>query len=227
MKNTTGLPPTGDPAGITGSGPHSQILCWALAGFGLGVVSASAYLLLGGEYLLFIPRWAEIVFYPGFLAGTAAYDLGLRQDAPKVVGVLAVGFAYALLALLVRLAWSTVRKRTAKGPPDRASCPSSRSGMPALLLLFAAVSAQAEGYGVPDHIWVLGLDSHHPVGVAWDNPDWAGVHSSIQIYLCFGMQHPFEIKLPVVVLGLLMLGGFVALVLGLARRFKQRETLPR
>ena len=84
--------------------------------------------------------------------------------------------------------------------------------MPALLLLFAAVSAQAENpFPVPDHVWVLGIDSQHPVGVAWDNPVWAGVHSSIQIYLCFGMQHPFEIALPVIVLGPLMLGVFAVL----------------
>jgi len=106
-------------AGITGGSPLRQILCWALAGFGVGVVSASAYLLLGGEYFLFIPRWAEVVFYPGFLAGTAAYDLGLRQNAPKVVGVLAVGFAYAMLAALACFAWFAFKHRrpsTAAGP---------------------------------------------------------------------------------------------------------------
>jgi hypothetical protein len=91
-------------------------------------------------------------------------------------------------------------------------------------VLLAAVSAHAEGFPVPDHVWVLGLDSHHPFGFAWDNPIWAGIHSSIQIYLCFGMQHPLELKLPVMVLGLLMLGVLVELVLALARRSQQRKT---
>jgi hypothetical protein len=99
----------------------------------------------------------------------------------------------------------------------------SKSGMLALVLLFAAVSAQAENpYPVPDHVWVLGVDSRHPVGVAWDNPVWEGVHSSIQIYLCFWRQHAFEIELPVIVVGPLMLGVFAVLTLGLARPFKLR-----
>ena len=91
-------------------------------------------------------------------------------------------------------------------------------------VLLATVSVHAEGFPIPDHVWVLGVDSHHPVGVAWDNPVWAGVHSSIQIYLGFGMQHPLELKLPVMVLALLMLGVLAALVLGLARRSQQRKT---
>ena len=94
----------------------------------------------------------------------------------------------------------------------------------ALLLLLGAVSAQAEGYPVPDHVWVLGVDSHHPVGVAWDNPEWMGMHSFIQVYLAFGLQHPFEMKLPVLVLGLLSLGFLSATTLGLVRRFKQLNT---
>ncbi|HOY59859.1 MAG TPA: hypothetical protein PK640_17215 [Verrucomicrobiota bacterium] len=93
--------------------PRRGVLRWALAGFGLGAVSATAYLLLGGEYFLFIPRWAEIVFYPGFLAGNAAYKWRLSQEASKVVGVLAVGLVYAALAALVRVAWSAVKHRRA------------------------------------------------------------------------------------------------------------------
>ena len=196
---------------------------WAIGGFAVGTLAPTLYLLLGGEYFLFIPRWAYIVFFPGFFAGNAVYKWRLSEEACKVAGVLAVGLAYALLALLVRFAWSTVRKRAAKGPPDRASSPSSRSRMLTLLWLFVAASAQAENpFPVPDHIWVLGVDSHHPVGIAWDNPVWAGAHSSIQTYLCFGMQHPLEIELPVVVLGLLLLGGFVAVVFSLTRWFKHR-----
>src|SRR2546422_32218 len=98
------------------------------------------------------------------------------------------------------------------------------------MLLFATVlgstvSAHAENPSpAPDHVWALGVESHHPVGVAWDNSVRAGILSSIQIYLCFGTQHPFELKLPVVVLGLLMSGVLVALALGLSRQFKQPDT---
>jgi len=94
-----------------GSRPLRQTLCWALAGFGGSVAAASAYLLLGGEYFVFIPRWAFIGFYPGLLAGFKAYDWGLGEAASKVVGVLAVGLAYAVMVVFVRLAWFTVKHR--------------------------------------------------------------------------------------------------------------------
>ena len=91
--------------------PRREVFRWALTGFSVGVVSATAYLLLGGEYFLLIPRWAEIVFYPGFLAGNTAYKWGLSQEACKVVGVVAVGFAYATLAALARFLWSALKHR--------------------------------------------------------------------------------------------------------------------
>lgn len=100
-----------EPARATVDRPRRGVLRWAQAGFGFGAVSATAYLLLGGEYFLFIPRWAEIVFYPGFLAGNTAYRWRLSQEACKVVGVLAVGLAYATLAALARFAWSAFKHR--------------------------------------------------------------------------------------------------------------------
>ena len=105
MKATTSLPTAREATGTGGSRPLRQTSCWTLAGFGVGVVSATAYLLLGGEYFLFIPRWAFIVFYPGFFVGDASYKWGLGQEAAKVVGVLAVGLAYAALATLTRFLW--------------------------------------------------------------------------------------------------------------------------
>lgn len=76
-----------------------------LAGFGTGAVSATAYLLLGGAYFLSIPRWAFIAFRPGFFVGYAAHDLGLSENLSKALGVAAVGWAYAALAVLIRFAW--------------------------------------------------------------------------------------------------------------------------
>ena len=100
-----------------------------------------------------------------------------------------------------------------------------RSGILALLWLSAAASARAENpLPIPDHVWVLGMDSHHPIGIAWDNPVRAGVHSSVQVFLCLGMQHPLELRLPMAVLGPLMLGGLVALTFGLLRWFRQHKT---
>jgi hypothetical protein len=110
MKPSTSLPAAREFAGTEGSHPLRQSLCWTLAGFGVGVVSATAYLLLGGKYFLFIPRWACIVFYPGFTVGNAVYDWGLSQEAAKVVGVIAVGLAYGLLAWLARLVWFMLKR---------------------------------------------------------------------------------------------------------------------
>lgn len=174
---------------------------------------------------MFIPRWAHIVFYPGFFAGSQAYQWGTGVLASKVVGVLAVGLVYALLALLMRFAWGAALKCVGKCPSDGATSGFSKSRILGLLSLFATVGAMAENaFPVPDHVWVLGLESRHPVGLAWDNPVWAGLHSSIQVYLCFGMQHPLEMDLPLLVLGLLILGVFAALMFVLAHRFKQHKT---
>jgi len=101
--------------GLPHPGPVSPWWCGkfgaATIGFGVGIVTASSYLILGGDYVFFIPRWAEIAFYPGFVAGYQAYGWGLSEDLCKIVGVLAVGFAYAAIALFVRWAWRAVRRR--------------------------------------------------------------------------------------------------------------------
>jgi len=111
MKTTTPMQRVGEPAGASTARLRRGVLRWALTGFGLGVVAATAYLLLGGHYFIFIPRWATIVFYPGFLVGNAVYKWGLSQEASKVVGVLTVGLAYAALAALARFAWFSLKRR--------------------------------------------------------------------------------------------------------------------
>jgi len=95
-------------------------LLTAAVGFALGITLASAYLLLGGRYFLSIPRWAFIAFRPGFFVGHTAYDWGLSQNTSKVVGVVAVGLAYAALAVLARFAWFALelRRQSAAMTPD-------------------------------------------------------------------------------------------------------------
>ena len=121
MKTTTELDPPAAPTAGPAVRPRRRLLRWALAGFVAGVASSSAYLLLGGDYFLFVPRWAYIVFYPGFVAGIAAFDLGLRQEAPKVVGVMVVGFSYGTLFALVRFAWFAVTRRSQPAEAGRLS----------------------------------------------------------------------------------------------------------
>ena len=127
MKPITSLSPDSESAVTSRPRPLRQTLCWGLAGFGVGVVSASAYLLLGGEYFLGIPRWAAIVFYPGFVAGLQANQWGLRVGPSQVVGVLAVGLAYATLAVLARCGWRLLKHRYL-GPANTPGCDRGTEG---------------------------------------------------------------------------------------------------
>ena len=101
----------GEPACATASRLHPGVASWALIGFGIGVGSATSYLFFGGEYLWDIPHWASVVFFPGFLVGFKVKEWGLDKDVSEVVGMLAVGLAYAALAIPVRLAWFALKHR--------------------------------------------------------------------------------------------------------------------
>lgn len=83
--------------------------CWvALTGFALGALSGATYLLCDGRYFFGVPRWAEIVFFPGFAAGFQAYGWGLGEPAAKIAGVLAVGMSYAVVGVILAFAWLAV-----------------------------------------------------------------------------------------------------------------------
>ena len=87
----------------------------ALLGLSSGVLGGAGYLLLGGEYVFNIPRWASIIFYPGFFAGIWALDhLHVGVLVAQVIGVTAVGLAYALMAVLARWIWLAVTRRRNK-----------------------------------------------------------------------------------------------------------------
>jgi hypothetical protein len=111
MKTTIPMQRAGEPACATARRPRRGIVLWALSGFGIGVGSATTYLLLGFAYLLDIPPWASVVFFPGFLVGFKVSAWGLGKDGSEVVGVLAVGLAYAALAILARFAWLAFKFR--------------------------------------------------------------------------------------------------------------------
>lgn len=85
--------------------PQRAALLTSAVGFSLGCVAATAYLLLDGRIIYGMPRWAEIVFYPGFVAGFRLNEWGLSVGASQVVGVFAVGLSYAVLALLATFVW--------------------------------------------------------------------------------------------------------------------------
>jgi hypothetical protein len=93
-----------DENSVDKSHSSSNIWSWSLVGFGLGILSSGAYLLLGGDYFWSVPRYARLLFYPGFAAGYRAYEWGLSESVSEVVGVLVVGIVYGLTAFL--LAWA-------------------------------------------------------------------------------------------------------------------------
>ena len=109
MKTTISMQRAGEPACATTRRPRRGVVSSALIGFGIGVGSATAYLLLGAEYLLDIPLWASVVFFPGFLVGFKVNAWGLDSEVSKFVGVLSVGLAYAALAILARFAWLALK----------------------------------------------------------------------------------------------------------------------
>jgi len=88
-----------------------------------------------------------------------------------------------------------------------------RTGILILALLFAVQTTNAEGLPSQDHFWVIGFGSRHPVGIAWNNPEWSGMHTSIHIWIAYGAQSPIEMTLPLANLGLLVICVSVALAI--------------
>jgi hypothetical protein len=80
MKTTTPMQRVDEPAGATAGCPRRGAVRWALTGFGVGVVSATAYLLLGVQHFRGSSLWAEIVFYPSVLAGLKVSVWGSEQS---------------------------------------------------------------------------------------------------------------------------------------------------
>ncbi len=83
----------------------------AAAGLALGIIASSTYLLMGGEYVFFVPQWAEIAFYPGFLAGRLAYDLFHLEMPAIIIGVGMVGASYALIAGVAGFIWNLLKEK--------------------------------------------------------------------------------------------------------------------
>jgi hypothetical protein len=87
-----------------------------IIGTALGAGGAALYLAMDGAVVLFVPRWARIVFAPGFAVGRLLYGEGLGSTGCAVAGCLAVGLSYgaALIALL-----ALFRRRRGKPRPRR------------------------------------------------------------------------------------------------------------
>jgi hypothetical protein len=95
------------------SSTSASIRWTAYFAFLIGAFGASAYLLLDGPYLFSVPRWAHVVFFPGFVTGGIVHDLGLPLEPAKLVGIAAVGLAYAGIAALAQNLWFVLRPSAA------------------------------------------------------------------------------------------------------------------
>jgi hypothetical protein len=85
---------------------------WAfLLGASIGFIASAVYLVSGGDTFLLVPTWANVVFFPGFLAGDLAYGvIGLPGAA--FIGILAIGLSYGLIAMFINQLLRLNRKRS-------------------------------------------------------------------------------------------------------------------
>ena len=75
-----------------------------------GIAGSAAFVLACGKTTVLTPLWAEVAFFPGFVAGHAAQGLlKVSIEAATWVGCVGVGLAYALAALAIVRIVSLVR----------------------------------------------------------------------------------------------------------------------
>ncbi|RKY10526.1 MAG: hypothetical protein DRP56_00730 [Planctomycetota bacterium] len=94
--------------------PNNSIKVFC-AGFIIGLIASWAYILADGDYWVFIPLWAEIIFYPGFLAGNFCYNLFSNMNLALWAGTLTVGLFYGIVLVVMHSLWIFFRRKNAKG----------------------------------------------------------------------------------------------------------------
>ena len=67
----------------------------------IGLIASWLYLLAGGQTWLFVPLWAEIVFYPGFFVGGYSYNLFGNEPLAVLLGTIAVGLFYGTVFVII------------------------------------------------------------------------------------------------------------------------------
>ena len=80
-------------------------------GFIIGIIASWTYILLEGDYWLFIPLWAEIVFYPGLFVGNYSYDLFGNLLIAQMVGTFSVGLFYGIVLVVILFLWNLLRRK--------------------------------------------------------------------------------------------------------------------
>lgn len=89
-----------------------QLWLAAFIGMDIGVLGGAAYLLYGGEVIWNIPSWAMIAFYPGLWVGSSVWDhWRVYEGTAAFIGLITVGLAYGVIAVLIRLAWNYAKRK--------------------------------------------------------------------------------------------------------------------
>jgi len=84
-----------------------------LIGVMAGLISSGLYILVGGGTWLFIPKWAWILYLPGFLAGFSWFEHYGSITLAHFVGWVTVGISYGIVSMAV-VSLSNVLKRQVK-----------------------------------------------------------------------------------------------------------------
>jgi hypothetical protein len=79
-------------------------------GLMVGLVASWLYLLAGGSTWLFVPLWAEVIFYPGFFVGGYCYYL-FGNSIAILLGTMAVGLFYGIFFVIILLLGRFLRYR--------------------------------------------------------------------------------------------------------------------
>ena len=80
---------------------RSRLVRYAAVSFAVGILLSTAYLLFG-SWVLYTPEpmWAQVLFFPGVLAGHLLYEAGCNSiPVCQVVGIGSMGVVTSIIGL--------------------------------------------------------------------------------------------------------------------------------
>lgn len=80
-------------------------------GFTLLFLASWLYILLGGDYWLFVPLWIEVIAYPGLLVGNTCYELFGNESLALLLGTVTIGLFYGFVFVVFHATWKLIRGR--------------------------------------------------------------------------------------------------------------------
>ena len=85
-----------------------EIFC---VGCMIGLIASWVYIIAGGDTWLFIPQWAEVIFFPGFFVGYSCYQIfGSNIYLGLIFGSLTVGLFYGTLFVVLMTIWNLLSR---------------------------------------------------------------------------------------------------------------------